>query len=155
MAELLTRVEVLYLPDLVNYWLPFGNPTHWQEPDRRRALAYFAPGQLFGYIRWEANEYGTRYWRFWVLRAGRIGTRLCRVPGVKPGGEILLDVRGKTRVKRALDALDGLEASEIDPADVAPAYFRHLQTRVHTRRPVRDYTAAQHRAQAIRKELFP
>ena len=39
MAELLTRVEVLYLPDLVNYWLPFGNPIHWLEPDRRRALA--------------------------------------------------------------------------------------------------------------------
>jgi hypothetical protein len=155
MAELLTRVDVLYLPDLVNYWLPFGDPRHWREPDRRRALAYFAPGQMFGYIRWEANEYGTRYWRFWIVRAGREGARLQRVPGIRPGAELLLDASGKARVKRTLEAIDGLMASEFDPANVAPAYFHHLQIRVHTRRPARPYTAAQYRAQAMRRELFP
>ena len=155
MSELLTRVDVLYLPDFVNYWLPFGNPRHWQELDRRRALAYFAPGQVFGYMRWEANEYGTRYWRFWIVRAGRGGARLLRVPGIRPGAEVLFDARGKARIKRALEAIDNLTASAFDPANVAPAYFQHLQIRVHTRLRVRPYTAAQYRAQAVRRELFP
>ena len=155
MAELLTRVEVLYVPDFVNYWLPFGDPRHWQEPDRRRALAYFAAGQVFGYMRWEANEYGTRYWRCWVLRAGGDGARLHRVPGVRPGAEILLDARGKARVKRALEAIDGLGTAGFDPVDVATAYFRLLHIRIQTRSPIRPYTAAQMRVQAIRKALFP
>lgn len=155
MTERLTRVEILYLPDFVNHWLPFGNPHHWQEPDRRRALAYFAPGQVFGYIRWEANEYGTRSWRFWVLRAGRDGARLHRVPGVKPGAEILLDTRGKARVKRTFEAIDELRAAGFDPEDVAPSYFNLLHVRIHTRCAIRPYTDAQHRVQAIRKELFP
>ena len=155
MGELLTRVEVLYLPDLVNYWLPCGNARHWEELDRRRALAYFVPGKVIGYVRWEANEYGTTFWRFWIAIAGRSGNRLQRVPGIRPGAEVLLDASGKARVKRALGAIDGLTANQFDPAHVAPAYFRHLQIRVHTRRPVRAYTAAQYRAEAIRRKLFP
>ena len=154
MSELLTRVEILYLPDSINYWLPFGTPRHWQEPDRRRALAYFAAGQVFGYVRWEANEYGTQSWRSWVLQAGGSGARLHRVPGVRPGAEILLDTRGKVRVKRTFEAIDELSAAGFDPEDVAPSYFNLLHVRIHTRHPLRPYTDAQHRVQTTRKELF-
>ena len=78
--------------------------------DRRRAFDYFAPGQVFGYIRWEANEYGTRDWCFYVIRASDTAFPLDRVPGVTPGGEVLLELRGNAKIKKALEAIDAIEA---------------------------------------------
>ncbi|GER05593.1 hypothetical protein JCM17846_32750 [Iodidimonas nitroreducens] len=110
MSEHFTRVEIVFYPEHLNHWLRFGAPDVQQDLDRRRSLALFKPGQVFGYIRWRANEYGTQEWRFTIVRAAEPSLLLSRIPGVCPGGEVLLLVTGNTKVKRALLQIDVLEA---------------------------------------------
>ena len=146
MSEHFTRVEIVFYPEHLNHWLRFGAPDVQQDLDRRRSLALFKPGQVFGYIRWRANEYGTQEWRFTIVRAAEPSLLLSRIPGVCPGGEVLLLVTGNTKVKRALLQIDVLEADGFDPADVSPTYYRHVHNRIAAGQPVRAYSRDQHTA---------
>lgn len=154
MGEFLTRVELHFGRDFFNYYIRFGEPRQRNDLDRRRAFEYYAPGQLFGYVRWEANEYGTRYWRIWVVRAGDPVILLHRIPGVTPGAEILLQLSGGTRVKRAFEAIDAIEALGIDPADVPASYYVQIHHRIVTRLPIPPYSTARHRVCLLEKVLF-
>ncbi len=153
MSELWTRVEIHYLPEFLNYWIRFGEPQQWQDRDRRRAFAFFRAGQIFGYVRWEANEYGTQLWRLLVMRAGDDLHPLDRIPGVAPGGEILLDLRGTDRVKKVLAMIDALEERDFEPSEVSPDYWIYVQNRVLTRLPIRPYDLDQHRAHLLRNAV--
>lgn len=155
MPEAFTRVGIVFRPEYLNHWLRFGAPDALVDLDRRRAFAYFAPGRVFGYMRWEAGEYGTRLWRLQVVRSGNPGDRLERIAGIRPGGELLLDVAGNAAVKRALAFIDDIEARGIDPAAVSPAYFRHAHNRIATRLTPRAYTVEQHRAHLAMGALAP
>jgi len=122
--------------------------------DRRRALAFFLPGRVFGYVRWRANLFGTRDWWFVIIRSVAPGALLSRVPGVFPGGEILLQASGGAAVKRALQEIDKLEVKGFEPAEVSPAYYRHMHNRLVTRSRIRAYSDDQHAAwQALRRVL--
>ena len=68
------------------------------------------------------------------------GEVISTVPGVTPGGEILLRLDGWPRVKRALDAIADIEARGIDPAAVAPDWWRHLHNRIICNVSHRAYT---------------
>ncbi len=146
MSETFTRVEIAFYPEHLNHWLRFGAPDEQQDLDRRRSLAFFTPGQIFGYVRWRANEYGTQDWRFTIVKTAEPSLLLSRIEGVDPGGEVLLLATGNTKVKRALLQIDALEADGFEPADVSPAYYRHVHNRIATRRPIRAYSMAQHEA---------
>lgn len=146
-----TRVDLHFLRDRLNYWLRFGAPIAEQISDRRRSTADFKSGQCFGYIRWQANAYGTELWRLYVLRAGRPGDILSKVPGVAPGAEILLCLDGAKRVTQALDAIAQIEQISVDPPAVAPDYWRHLHNRIFANLPFRAYEPAQHRAWLLRQ----
>ena len=152
MAERLTRVAVHFLPEFLNDSLRFGDARQTAYLDRRRAFRYFAPGQVFAYIRWEANEYGTRDWRIFVARAGDAALPLDRIPGITPGGELLLHLKGGDRVKKVLAAIDAVEALGLDAAGIAPDYWIYLQNRILARLPIRPYTIEQHRAYLARQE---
>ena len=146
MSETFTRVEIAFYPEHLNHWLRFGAPDESQDLDRRRSLAFFTPGQIFGYVRWRANEYGTQDWRFTIVKTAEPSLLLSRIEGVHPGGEVLLLATGNTKVKRALLQIDALEADGYDPADVSPAYYRHVHNRIAARQPIRPYSMAQHEA---------
>lgn len=143
-----TLVEIAFYPEVTNDWLRFGNPASERIIDRRRSLAAFAPGSVFAYVRWRANDYGTADWRLFVLRAGDTGDALERVPGVRPGAEILCRLSGKAKVKRALDTIDDLEARGFDPAAISPAWWRVMGNRIAVGLPVRPYGESQHGALA-------
>lgn len=155
MNEPLTRVEIVFYPEFQNHWLRFGEADEWQDLDRRRALAFFKPGKIFGYVRWRANEYGTQDWRLTIVQTHQphihSSDLLSRIPGVSPGGEILLLVSGNTKVKRTLLQIDVIEAMDLDPAAVSPAYYRHMHNRITTEKPVRPYSYAQHQAHLAAK----
>lgn len=153
MSEHLTQVQIAFYPDYLNYWLRFGEPDDEFDLDRRRALAMFKPGRVFGYIRWRANEFGTQEWQFIVARTAAPSRFLSCIGGVSPGGEVLLFTAGDTRVKRALLAVDALEAAGFDPADVSTAYYRHVHNRVASGKPFRAYSAAQHNAYLAAQEI--
>ena len=146
MSEVFTRVEVAFYPELLNHWLRFGVPDKQQDLDRRRSAAFFRPGRVFGYVRWRTNEYGTQDWRITVVRTETPSRLLSRIAGVDPGGEVLLLASGSARVKRILQQIDALEGDGFDPADVSPAYYRHVHNRVAAGRPIRAYSATQHAA---------
>jgi Uncharacterized conserved protein len=68
------------------------------------------------------------------------------VPGISPGGEILLRLSGWPQVKRVFDLIAAIEGSGIDPADVAPEYWRHAHNRIATGQVPRLYRSDQHDA---------
>ncbi|MEQ8694819.1 MAG: DUF2840 domain-containing protein [Gammaproteobacteria bacterium] len=155
MSEVFTRVDIAFYPEHLNNWLRFGEPDEQQDLDRRRSLALFKPGCVFGYVRWRANEYGTQDWRFTIVKTAAPSLLLSRIDGVHPGGEVLLLVTGNTKVKRALLQIDALEAAGFEPSEVSPAYYRHIHNRIAAGRPVRDYSEAQHQAHLTAQGVSP
>ncbi len=112
-----------------------------------------APGEIFAFVRWESNDYGTVLSRLDILRACDAGEVIATVPGVAPGGEILLRLDGWPRVKRALDAIADIETRGIDPAAVAPDWWRYLHNRITCSISHRAYTHAQHAAWQRRRRV--
>jgi|GEM_PF-2214551 len=102
---LLTEVHLEYRSNR-RYRLLFGLPfdviamDHPAPPGGR--IAFFRPGDRFGLALWEANDFGTTDWRVLVCRALASHETGARVPQVRPGACVLLDVKGATRAKAAL-----------------------------------------------------
>ncbi len=130
----------------INHRLRFGEPDYQVHLDKDRSLAFFAPEQTLGYIRWQANDYGTQDWQFCVARTvstkANEDTDITTFPGIIPGADILLHVSGKTKVKQVLALLDGLEEKDADLTQVSENWWRHLHNRLATRsafHPPDDY----------------
>ena len=64
----LTHVEVLWLEKQAEHWIRFGRAAEEQILDRRRRVLSFAPGSIFAFVRWAANDYGTVASRIDILR---------------------------------------------------------------------------------------
>lgn len=144
--RVLTGVELVFYPEYRNDRLRFGKPVERLNLDKRRALAWFEPGQVFGYIRWSANEFGTQTWCLLIMQAVGKGERIVRLEGVKPGAAVLLHLNGATRVRQMLKCLDTLEAKGFVLQNISPSYYRHLHNRSLTRSQIRPYSLLQQRA---------
>jgi hypothetical protein len=146
MSEQYTAIELAFYPEYLNYWLRFGVPDQRVILDKRRSLALFKPGKLFGYVRWIANEYGTQDWRFVVSKVDFESQNLNSVEGVRPGCNVLLFTVGIIKVKRVLAQIDLLEKTGFDPCEVSGSYYRHLHNRLFVGLSVRPYSVDQHQA---------
>lgn len=109
----------------INHRLIFGKPVDLVRLDWQRSLAVFQPDQIFGYIRWRANKYGTQQWQVYVLQAVNRGSITC-VPGIYPGANSLVATTGKARVQRLLGMLDQQTSAGLDHHRISPAYWRHV-----------------------------
>lgn len=109
--------------------LLLGRPTSSLRTSENQEELRFKPLQVFGFVRWRGDQYGTRTWRVIVAQAGRPGERLTRVPGVNPGAHLLLHAFGKTRAKRALRVIDMLSEAHV-LHEIAPAYWRHVHLQI-------------------------
>lgn len=147
-----TRVELLHLSDRIERWARFGRHVEEEILDRRRRALWFAPGAVFAFVRWAANDYGTAVSRIDILRACSPGEPLTSVPGVTPGGEMLLRLSGWPKVERVLQAVDQVESIGVDPADACPDHWRHIHNRLSAGEEPRGYTAERHRAWLLRRE---
>jgi hypothetical protein len=147
-----TRVELLHLEDRIERWIRFGRVAEEEILDRRRRALWFAPGAVFAFVRWAANDYGTAVSRIDILRACHPGEPLTSVPGVTPGGAVLLRLSGWPRVERALQAIDQVEAIGIDPVDACPDHWAHIHNRLTASETPRAYTPERHRAWLLRRE---
>ena len=136
MSEFFTGVEIAFYPEYINWWLRFGEPDAKHDLDRRRSLALFGPTKVFCYVRWRANEYGTQNWSIAIVRTRAPLQVLTRLEGIHPGADMLLSATGKARVKRVLAQLDKLEAGGFEPAEISPAYHRHIHNRIFVSRSV-------------------
>ena len=87
------------------------------------------------------------------MRAVREGERYSTVPGVRPGGEILLRLAGWRKVERVLQAIDIVEALGVDPGDAAPEHWRHVHNRLFVNETPRSYTQTRHQAWVRRRKM--
>jgi hypothetical protein len=142
----LTHVELLWLEKRIENWIRFGHAAAEQILDRKRRVLSFAPGSIFAFIRWSANDFGTVVSRIDIVRAVPLGQRCTTVPFVRPGGDILLRLSGWPKVERVLQIVDAVEALGVDPADVAPDYWHHVHNRVSVNEVPRAYTRSRHQA---------
>ena len=153
-ADALTHVELTWVEKKIEFWIRFGREIAEQILDRRRRVVSFAPDSVFAFVRWTSNDYGTALSRLDIVRAVAAGERCQTLPFVRPGGDILLRISGWPKVQRVLDAIDAIEALDIDPADVAPEHWRHLNNRISVNEPFRIYSHEQHHAWLRRREVL-
>ena len=153
MSQPLTRVALVFVPEKRNVWLRFGRPAHEWTIDRQRRVAEFSASAVFCCIRWEANAYGTVVWQLAVVQAAAPGETLQRIAGIVPGAKLLLHVRTAAKVQAVLRLIDAIEATRIDPADVAPTYWRMVHNRLAARVQVSPYTPDRHAAYLLRRPL--
>ncbi|HWM82021.1 MAG TPA: DUF2840 domain-containing protein [Pseudolabrys sp.] len=151
----LTLVELTWREKRIEHRIRFGRIVDEHRLDRHRRIVSFAPGAVFAFVRWAANEYGTIISRIDIVRTVRADEPYQTLPFVRPGGEILLRISGWPKVERVLGAIGAIEALGIDPADTAPEHWRHLNNRVSVNEPFRVYSADQHHAWLRRREILP
>ncbi len=152
-CQILTRVSVHYNGGTSNHYLRFGNPVFRDEVSKHKAYAYFPEGRMFCYIQWKANQYGTQFWRLLVLQAAVLGKPAFRVPGIKPGAKILLDVKGVDRVRKAHSLIDRIEDLGLDPSTVSPEFYLRSHQMFVSGLSVTPYTSVQHHAYLKTKVL--
>lgn len=150
-----TRVDLLHLEGKIERWIRFGRHVDEEILDRRRRALWFAPGQVFAFVRWASNDYGTVVSRIDILRAAKPDEAVTTVPGVTPGGEVLLRISGWPKVERVLQAIDQVEALDVDPADACPDHWRHLHNRIAAGETSRAYALERHRAWLLRRSTNP
>ena len=118
--------------------LLFGRSVTSTRTSEKHEKFRFKPLEVFGFVRWRGDQYGTQSWRVVVAQAGRPGERLTRIPGVKPGAHLLLHAFGKATAKRALRVIDMLSEAHV-LHEIAPAYWRHFHLRISKNKEPEPY----------------
>lgn len=142
----LTRVSLAFVAQRINLYLRFGHPVRELRLDRWRRSAVFLPAAMFCRVRWESNDYGTTRWQLMVLQACTPLDAVQRIAGIQPGACLLLCAEGERQVQLLLPQIDAIEALDIDPATVSPAYWHTLGNRLSARLPLPAYTVERHAA---------
>ncbi|HEY2707061.1 MAG TPA: DUF2840 domain-containing protein [Caulobacteraceae bacterium] len=149
-----TYVELVWFERRIERWIRFGRWADERILDRRTRFVGFAAGEVFAFVRWAANAQGrTAVSRLDIVRATGRGEAVTTLPGVLPGGELLLHLSGWPVVERALQLVDAVEALGVDAADAAPDYWRHVHNRLSVSEPARPYSRERHAAWLMRREL--
>lgn len=150
-----THVELYWVEGKCEHWLRFGSPIRDTIIDRRRRKLSFRAGQVFAFVRWASNDYGTVQSQLDIVRCVGSAEPFTTLAGVNPGGDILLSVSGWPKVERVFLGVDAIEASGIDPCEVAPDHWRHVHSRMAVALAPRSYSPTRHRAWLQRKALLP
>ena len=153
-APELTHVEILWISKRVENRIRFGRIDQQHVIDRRWRVVSFAAGSVFAFVRWAGNAYGMVQSRIDILRAVAPGEHYVTIPAVHPGGESLLRAEGWPRVEKVLQTIEAVEALRINPADVAPDYWRHVHNRLSVGGRTQPYTQARHNAWLRRKRVM-
>ncbi len=143
-SDALTHVDLIWIEKHLQRWIRFGRIVSECVVDRRRRIVGFAPGSVFGFVRWAANDFGTVVSRVDILRAVAPGEACTTVGYVRPGGESLLRLSGWPKVERVLQAIDAVEALGLDPADAAPDHWRCIHNRLAAGEVPHAYTRERH-----------
>jgi hypothetical protein len=153
MADGLTYVDLIWIEKRVQRWIRFGRVASEQIIDRHRSIVAFAPGDVFAFVRWASNDFGTVVSIIDILCAVHPGDPCSTVGFVRPGGNSLLRVSAWPKVERVLQAIDAIEALGVDPADVAPDHWRHIHNRLTAGAVPHAYTRERHAAWLKRQRI--
>lgn len=150
---MLTHVTLHWHEGVREDWLKFGKPMASRIIDRHVRDESYAPAQIFGLVRWAANEHGTIRSSLDIVRAVTADEPYTTLAQVEPGGDILLSVSGWPKVAQVFRHIDAIEAAHIDPCDVAPDHWRHVHNRMAIAATPRAYTPERHRAWLARQRV--
>jgi hypothetical protein len=153
-STLRTHVKLYWVEGSCEHWLRFGSPVADTIIDRRQRKLTFHKGQIFAFVRWASNDYGTVQSRLDIVRCVGAGEPFTTAANVDPGGDILLSISGWPKVERVFKLIDSIEASGIDPCEVAPDHWRHVHARLAVAETPRGYSHLRHHAWLQRKELM-
>jgi hypothetical protein len=93
-SDNLTHVELTWVEKQDRALDRFGREAHEQILDRRRRiLSLIAPGSIFAFVRWAANDFGTIISRIDIVRAVKPRRAVSDAAFRAPGGDILLQDR--------------------------------------------------------------
>lgn len=151
-ADDFTHVELTWIEKRIENWIRFGREAHETILDRRRRVLSFRPGNVFAFVRWASNDFGTIISRIDIVRAVEPGEAYQTLPFVRPGGDILLKIEGWPKVEQVLRHIDAVEAADIDACDVTPDHWRHVANRMNAGHEPRAYTMERHQAWLKRRE---
>lgn len=146
-----TTVETLYDEKQANDRLLFGDPIERQSIDGSRKRYVFSAGQIFGYVWWERNDYGTQYWACAVLAAVTPEQNAYALPRIMPGADVYLYAAGKGKnqpgpVERSLALIDTIREAGFQPEYVPAAYWRAAAFAIRSQRAPRALTLREYRA---------
>jgi hypothetical protein len=154
-ATTLTHVELTWYEKRIEHWIRFGRFAEEKILDRRRRIVSFVPDSIFAFVRWASNDFGTVISRIDIVRAVAPGEPYATLPFVRPGGDILLRIDGWPKVERVLQAIDAVEALDVDPIKAAPDHWRHVHNRLTAGHEPRAYTRERHNAWLLRRRAEP
>ena len=155
LAPFTTLLELTFEKRKIEHWIRFGHKAYEQILDRRRSIVGFAPDSIFAFVRWAAGEHGTIISRIDIVRAIGRGEPFQTLPFVRPGGDILLRLDTWSKVEKALQAIDAVEALGLDPADASPDHWRHVHNRLSAGLEANAYTPERHAAWIGRRRIEP
>ena len=149
----LTHVELIYDQGKIERWIRFGRPVEDRIIDGWRRRVSFAPGSIFAFVRWQANDFGTVLSRIDILRALEPHEAMTSVGFMRPGGEILLRMSTWPKVQLVLNQIDAIERAGFDPPAICPDHWRHIHNRLSANQMPRDYTRERDATWLLRKAL--
>ncbi|MQB07990.1 DUF2840 domain-containing protein [Agrobacterium tumefaciens] len=126
-APFTTLVELTFEKRKIEHWIRFGRKAYEQILDRRRSIVGFAPNSVFAFVRWAAGEHGTIISRIDIVRAIGRGEPFQTLPFVRPGGDILLRLDTWSKVEKALQAIDAVEALGLDGEKISGKFTGTVQ----------------------------
>jgi Protein of unknown function (DUF2840) len=126
----LTQVGPLRLEKQIANRIRCGRTVDEYILDHNRRDASFAAGGIFASLRSTSHGYRTVLLRIDILHPVGPGERYSTACYVRPDEEILLRICDWPKVDKVLQTIDGIEARCIDPADAAPADWRHVHSRL-------------------------
>jgi hypothetical protein len=150
----LTRVALRWVAGRIEDRLIFGLPLTEILADRRTRILGFPSGQCVAVVRSTMNRRGISISRLDIFMTVKPGDAYTTIPLVRPGGDLLLTVRGWSKISTVLDAVTAIEKIGIDPGDAAPDHWRHVHNRLAADLPPRTYSPDRHAAFVARSALM-
>lgn len=147
----MTDVELIAVENLLEHRIRFGRVAAERIVSAKTRVVSFRPHAVFALVRCALNDFGTVHARLDIVRTVGAGEVSRHVPFVRPGGEVLLSIRGLRKVDAVLAAIAAMEADGVDPCEASPDHWRHVHNRLTVGERPRPYTAERHAAWLKRK----
>jgi hypothetical protein len=147
-----TQIELTWLERRIERWIRFGHDCGETILDRRRILR-FAPRNVFAFVRWASNDFGTIVSRIGIVRAINRGEPYQMLPFVPPGGRFRCGSAVGRRSSACCRRSMPWRRSASIPPTLHPDYWGHLHNRLVAGEPPRPYSRARHRAWLLYQRL--
>ena len=131
----LTAIESLYIEGKCNHRIIDGVPERVETIRSKEGVAQkiskFSQNKIVAYERWERNQFGTINWEIFVFKTSIPGKMIQSIQGVRPGAELFIYAKGKSKVKELFKVLDELQVKDIKISSLSEGVLRTINNRLH------------------------